>query len=133
MYPITMKSWGMEIQFINTPLYCYKMLVCVHNRWSSKGRFHYHIIKDETFFVVKGKLELEVIINCAADQINPIDSFVHNIIVSAQETYRVFPNIQHRFRSVGRSCIFYEISTRHDDSDSIRVDRRKKCKKLSFQ
>jgi len=120
-YPVTMKSWGMEIQFINTPLYCYKMLVCVHNRWSSKGKFHYHVIKDETFFVVKGKLELEIRDHFNADHFM-LETFVSNIILSPQETYRVFPTMRHRFRSVGKSCIFYEISTRHDDIDSIRVD-----------
>jgi mannose-6-phosphate isomerase-like protein (cupin superfamily) len=116
-----MKSWGMEIEFINTPLYCYKMLVCVHGRWSSKGQFHYHVVKDETFFVVRGKLELETRDTFRAEHF--LFETVKNVsILHPQDTFRVFPTMHHRFRSVGKSCIFYEISTRHVDIDSIRVD-----------
>lgn len=107
MYPIVMKPWGMEIWFINTSLYCYKMIVCVHNKWSSNGKYHYHPEKDETFFVVKGKLELD------------INKKSH--IITPQRTIRVYPYQRHRFRSVNNSCIFYEVSTHHSENDSIRI------------
>lgn len=108
-FPITMKSWGFEIEFINTRLYCYKLLVCVHGRWSSKGNYHYHLLKDETFMIIKGKLELAIVGH-------------DDVILSPRQTYRVFPTVLHKFRSVGKSCMFYEISTQHKDDDSIRVE-----------
>jgi len=107
-FPITMKPWGMEIEFINTPLYCYKMIVCVHGKWSSKGRFHYHVLKDETFLVKSGKLLL--------------DTLDREYTLIPRQTIRVFPLVRHRFRSISRGCIFYEISTHHEEIDSIRVD-----------
>jgi len=107
MYPIIMKPWGMEIWFINTDLYCWKMITCVHRRWSSNGKYHYHRSKDETFFVIKGVLEID------------IDGDIYNIY--PQETIRVKPFYNHRFRSENNSCIFYEVSTHHDEKDSIRI------------
>jgi mannose-6-phosphate isomerase-like protein (cupin superfamily) len=107
MRPIVMKPWGMEIWLINTNLYCYKMIICVHHKWSSNGMFHYHKVKDETFYVTKGKLELD------------IEDITH--ILNPQNIIRVKPFIRHRFRSVSNSCIFYEVSTHHDEKDSIRI------------
>ena len=112
-YPITKKSWGMEIEIINNEFYCYKVLVCVHHRWSSKGKYHYHKIKDETFFIVKGKLEVDI-----------YNQLIHKTIshiLLPQEIIRIKPNVRHRFRSIGNSCTFYEISTHHSDNDSIRI------------
>lgn len=108
MYPIVMKPWGLEIWLINTELYCYKMITCVHRKWSSKGKYHYHRIKDETFIVVKGKLKLD------------IEGDVY--IVPPQKTIRVKPFKYHRFRSIDNSCTFYEVSTHHSDDDSIRIE-----------
>ena len=110
MNQIVMKPWGMEIWLINTDLYCYKMLLCVHRRWSSNGRYHYHMKKDETFYVTKGNLELD------------ISGIKH--IVTPQKRMRVRPYMPHRFRSTSNSCIFYEISTHHDEYDSIRIPKQ---------
>jgi N-acetylneuraminate synthase len=83
------------------------MITCVHRRWSSGGKYHYHKIKDETFFVVKGVLELD------------INESVYNVY--PQETIHVKPFDLHRFRSENNSCVFYEISTHHQEDDSIRI------------
>jgi len=107
MYPFVMKPWGMEIWFINTNFYCWKMITCVHHRWSSGGKYHYHKLKDETFFVVRGVLEIDI---------NEIPCKVY-----PQKTIRVKPYSRHRFRSEGNSCVFYEISTHHSEDDSIRI------------
>lgn len=106
-YPLVMKPWGMEIWFINNELYCWKMIVCVHGKWSSEGRYHYHPVKDETFFVKSGVLRLD------------ISEKIYN--VHPQETIRVEPMSRHRFRSEYNSCVFYEISTHHSEDDSIRI------------
>jgi mannose-6-phosphate isomerase-like protein (cupin superfamily) len=106
-YPIVMKPWGMEIWFINTEFYSWKMIVCVHHKWSSNGRYHYHGVKDETFFVKSGILELDI---------NEKSYIIH-----PQKTIRVKPYHRHRFRSITPSCVFYEVSTHHDETDSIRI------------
>jgi mannose-6-phosphate isomerase-like protein (cupin superfamily) len=107
MKKIVMKPWGMEIWIVNTDLYCYKMMLCVHHKWSSGGKYHYHPIKDETFIIVRGKLILDI-----DEKIN---------IVYPKQIIRVKPNIPHRFRSFGNSCVFYEVSTHHSENDSIRL------------
>jgi mannose-6-phosphate isomerase-like protein (cupin superfamily) len=83
------------------------MITCVHHRWSSDGKYHYHPKKDETFFIVRGVLELDI---------NGV-----SCIIYPQGTIRVKPYSRHRFRSKGNSCVFYEVSTHHSEDDSIRI------------
>ena len=107
LHKITMKHWGMEIEMVNTQFYCWKILLCVHRRWSSFGKFHFHKIKDETFYIVRGQLELNV------------ENTTY--ILNPKDMIRVKPFHPHKFRSVAHSCVFYEISTHHSDEDSIRT------------
>ena len=54
------KSWGTELWFANNKKYCGKLLTVIPDIWSSNGKFHYHKIKDETFFIIEGMLWLEI-------------------------------------------------------------------------
>jgi len=100
------KLWGFEIEFANNDLYCGKKIFCRDRIWSSEGDYHYHPIKDETFYIIEGKLELDV------------EGTV--TILSIWESMRIKPGTKHRFRSHGDYCIFIEVSTTHCDTDSIR-------------
>jgi len=102
-----LKNWGYEECFENNEKYCGKFMV-VGNRWSSNGKFHYHKLKDETFYVLEGTLQL---------QIKNGDSVMDHQIVEGA-SFRVMPMNRHRFRAVGKLCKFIEVSTHHDDSDS---------------
>jgi len=46
------KAWGREIIFANSPLYCGKLL---EFKDGSKFSMHFHIIKDETWWVQSGE------------------------------------------------------------------------------
>lgn len=103
---IVEKLWGRETWFENNDLYCGKELICIGDIWSSEGDYHYHPIKDETFYVIEGQLELD------------IEGTVR--ILSKGDAVRIRPNTKHRFRSRGSHCKFIEVSTTHCDTDSIR-------------
>lgn len=108
------KTWGKEIWFVNNPIYCGKVIIIEKGKWSSEGRFHYHKVKDETFYVIQGKLKL--------DYVTMENEFFSCILVAGQ-AFRVKPNMKHRFTAISEEgCSFIEVSTTHRDSDSYRCE-----------
>ncbi len=106
------KTWGWEHWFANTKDYCGKLLFVENEKWSSEGRFHYHEIKDETFFVIQGRLILDI-----ANDNGEYD----RILLYENSSYRVMPGVKHRFSASSEpGCKFIEASTHHEDSDSFR-------------
>jgi N-acetylneuraminate synthase len=106
------KTWGRETWLENNEKYCLKIIVCVDRKWSSEGDFHHHPIKDETFIVVNGELLLD------------IEGKVR--VLKQWDRQRISPGVNHRFRSVGLSCSFLEVSTSHSDEDTVRVPYKEK-------
>jgi mannose-6-phosphate isomerase-like protein (cupin superfamily) len=107
---VVRKPWGKECILINTDLYCAKIITCKDNLWSSGGKFHYHKKKDETFRVLRGRLELAVV---NGDR-------VLTRFLTVNDERRVPPGTPHRFRS--DNCKFLEVSTHDDPEDSYRVE-----------
>jgi mannose-6-phosphate isomerase-like protein (cupin superfamily) len=113
------KKWGHEIWFANvnekSVNYCGKELFVKHEIWSSDGAYHYHKVKDETFFIVDGYLQLDWV-----DSYVDIDHF-RSEILGPGESFRVKPLVKHRFTSASiDGCKFIEASTFHSDDDSYR-------------
>jgi mannose-6-phosphate isomerase-like protein (cupin superfamily) len=107
------KSWGSEIWFANNEKYCGKLLEVESEKWSSSGKFHYHLRKDETFFVVQGRLWLDI-----GDDLTGEYQRLH---LYENDSYRVMPGFKHRFSAASEyPCKFVEASTHHDDSDTYR-------------
>lgn len=112
------KTWGYELWFINNSLYCGKMLSIDKGKWSSEGRYHYHKIKDETFFVIEGILLLDWV-----DETNA----VHTEALTKYKSFRIKPGIKHRFTTVSKNgCKFVEAATTHSEEDSYRVGKKTK-------
>ena len=106
------KTWGYEIWFANNDLYCGKLISVNKGKRSSKGRYHYHKIKDETFFVIEGTLVLDWV-----DE----DNRVHTVSLGVNQSIRLKPGIKHRFTTNTKGgCKFIEASTTHRESDSYR-------------
>jgi D-lyxose ketol-isomerase len=107
------KKWGAEEWIVNTKLYCGKKIVVI-NEWSSGGKYHYHKIKDETFYVIKDNLILDI-----------MDPKGHTSVrkLSPGESFRIKPGIRHRFKAEYSLCEFIEFSTHHSDSDSYYDDQ----------
>lgn len=102
------KSWGYENWLVNNELYCAKHLICYKDRWSSKGKYHYHKHKDETFFILMGRLLLD------------IEGVEYDLTKGDKK--RIKPNERHRFKATTEYCKVLEVSTHHDESDSYRID-----------
>ena len=108
------KTWGKEKWFVNNHLYCGKLLSVNQGKWSSEGRFHYHKVKDETFFIVSGILHVDLV---------TLDNEFFSISLRGGQTYRIKPNVKHRFTALNvEGCRFIETSTTHRDEDSYRCE-----------
>jgi mannose-6-phosphate isomerase-like protein (cupin superfamily) len=113
---IVNKSWGYEVWFANVDekdaRYCGKKLFVEFDCWSSKGAYHHHEQKDETFFVVEGYLHL--------DYVTHLNNF-KTVTLGCGDSFRIKPYIKHRFTAAtGKGCHFIEASTPHYDTDSYR-------------
>ncbi len=115
MLSLVEKTWGYEIEIVNTPEYCGKELFVNFGKWSSMGKYHYHKIKDETFYILTGKLKL--------DYVGLYSGKFVTIKLIQGESFRIRPNIKHRFSTDEISgCRFIEFSTNHQDGDSYRCE-----------
>jgi mannose-6-phosphate isomerase-like protein (cupin superfamily) len=109
------KSWGWERWIVNNELYCGKELFIRKGEWSSNGKYHYHRIKDETFYVTSGILILDYVIEDNGKEFKSIE-------LKENDTFRIMPGVKHRFTSkTPEGCKFIEFSTKHSDDDSYRV------------
>jgi mannose-6-phosphate isomerase-like protein (cupin superfamily) len=107
------KTWGWEHWFANSKLYCGKLIFVKYQLWSSQGLYHYHKIKDETFFIVSGTLQLEYY----------EDNIHRTLFLKENNSFRVKPGVRHRFTSATLGgCKFIEASTEHFESDSYRCE-----------
>ena len=97
------KIWGYEECIINTPQYCGKILTLIPGFISS---YHHHKKKDETFYVLEGKIYLRL--------------GKRKRIMSSRDTQRVLPGQKHEFASLDGISKMVEFSTNHRDDDSYR-------------
>jgi quercetin dioxygenase-like cupin family protein len=98
------KVWGYEIWMANTDLYCGKELGLKKGKRCS---LHYHINKDETFYIQKGKVLMEI---------NEEEK-----VMIPGEAILIESYTKHRFSGLEDSIII-EISTHHKDLDSYRIE-----------
>jgi mannose-6-phosphate isomerase-like protein (cupin superfamily) len=98
------KGWGHEIIFENNEKYCGKVLVSMH----------YHMIKDETWYVESGEFLYKWIDTETAE--------LHQQTLKVGDTVRQYPGQPHQLFALTEGRI-YEVSTTHYDSDSYRVWR----------
>jgi quercetin dioxygenase-like cupin family protein len=103
------KGWGKEVIIENNELYCGKLL-CFNK--GAKFSMHYHMIKDETWYVDKGEFLYRWIDTETADVIE------QKLVVG--DTVRQRPGQPHQLEALTDGVIF-EVSTTHSDSDSYRV------------
>jgi len=103
------KGWGNELIIENNEMYCGKLL-----RFKSNCRFsmHYHMNKDETWYVQKGKFVYRWIDTENAD--------MNESILRKGDVVRQRPGQPHQLMALTDGLIF-EVSTHHEDSDSYRV------------
>lgn len=107
---IVPKGWGWEKIIVNKEEYCGKIL---HFYAGKRLSYHFHKLKDETFFLNSGKVIIKFSngddLNLAEEcELNPGDSFYVPV------------GLRHQIIALEESDIF-EFSTTHRDSDSYRI------------
>jgi len=105
------KGWGHEIIFENNNMYCGKLLVF---KKGCKFSMHYHIIKDETWYVEKGEFIYRWIDTETAE--------INEKKLTQGDTVRQFPGQPHQLEAITDGKVF-EVSTEHFDSDSYRISK----------
>jgi len=103
------KGWGHEIIFENNELYCGKLL---NFKQGAKFSMHYHMIKDETWYVQEGEFIYRWIDTETAE--------VNERILKVGDTVRQYPGQPHQLEALTDGVV-YEVSTEHFDEDSYRV------------
>jgi mannose-6-phosphate isomerase-like protein (cupin superfamily) len=119
-YKKTKKVWGEEHEIVNCDLYCGKELVL---KKQFRCSIHKHFVKDETFFLLKGLIFLEI----KRDE----DSQIEEFLLIPGDVFRLNPGVYHRFTGLKNSK-FIEFSTKHSDDDSYRLTESEKMKDDEF-
>ena len=104
------KGWGNERWIVNKEKYCLKILSFKKN---SSFSMHYHIEKEETWYVAKGRLELSYYNLTNANRVTK--TINEGMVVDIK------PNIPHKLKALEDSEII-EVSTQHFEHDSYRVE-----------
>ena len=104
------KGWGYEKWMVNKEEDCGKILFFAKGK---KCSWHYHKLKDEVFYVRKGKLMVSY---GEDDDI----SRAERVILGEGENFHVKVGLRHQMYAVEDTEMF-EFSTQHFDEDSIRV------------
>lgn len=103
------KGWGEELIIENNEMYCGKLL---RFKPGFKFSMHYHMIKDETWYVNEGNFIYRYINTETAELIEKT--------LKQGDVVRQIPGQPHQLESIDGGVIF-EVSTTHFDDDSYRV------------
>jgi len=104
------KGWGFEKWIVNKPEYCGKLLFFKKGKRCS---WHYHKIKDETFYIQSGKLSVKF-----SDEDDILSA--EEIILCKGDNFHVYRGLRHQMTALEDTELF-EFSTQHFDSDSHRI------------
>ncbi len=107
------KKWGYELWIHNDTDYCGKLLVFTKS--GNKFSMHYHMIKDETWYVQKGAFQFDWI-----DTENG-----ERCITQIQEgdVIEIKKGLPHQLTALTEEATIFEVSTEHFDDDSYRIYR----------
>mgnify|MGYP001177047253 FL=1 len=105
------KKWGDELWITNNEKYCGKIL-----RFNEGSSFsmHYHVLKEETWCVTKGKLKLEYY---DLEKANKLER-----ILEEGDVVHLNPCVPHKLTALVESSVF-EVSTQHFNDDSYRIEK----------
>lgn len=107
------KNWGYELWIHNDSQYCGKLLVFTNkgNRFS----MHYHMIKNETWYVQKGLFEFH--------WIDTDEAKLYKEILNVGDCVYIDRGKPHQLIALEPESIVFEVSTQHFDDDSYRIYR----------
>jgi quercetin dioxygenase-like cupin family protein len=103
------KGWGHENIWATTDKYCGKLMT--FNK-GSRFSMHFHSEKDESWFVLDGKFEIEYI--------NTKDATLHRMTLNKGDTWHNPPLLPHRLTCIEEGTII-EVSTADSVEDNYRI------------
>ena len=106
------KGWGFEKWIVTCEEYCGKLLYFVKGK---KCSWHYHKLKDETFYIQSGELYLTY-----GDSDDRLEA--ETIILKPGDKFHIYRGLRHQMTAITDVELF-EFSTQHFDEDSIRIER----------
>ena len=106
------KGWGFEKWIVNCDEYCGKLLYFVKGK---KCSWHYHKLKDETFYIQSG--ELFLVYGDSNDK-----SIATKVTLKPGDKFHIYRGLRHQMTAITDVELF-EFSTQHFDEDSIRIER----------
>lgn len=106
------KGWGYEYWIWNNEEYCGKKLFMLGGK---KLSWHYHNLKDETFYIQSGEVRLFYGDDADINKAN-------QTVLKQGHTFHIYRGLKHRLEAIVDSEIF-EFSTTHKDEDSIRIEK----------
>ena len=104
------KGWGFEKWIVNSKEYCGKLLYFAKGR---KCSWHYHVLKDETFYIQSGK----IILRYSDD--DDIDT-ASKTILRTGDHFHIYTGLRHQMYALEDTELF-EFSTQHFEEDSYRL------------
>jgi mannose-6-phosphate isomerase-like protein (cupin superfamily) len=107
------KKWGYELWIHNDIDYCGKLLVFTKS--GNKFSMHYHMIKDETWYVQKGAFQFDWI-----DTENGERCYTQ---IQEGDVIEIKKGLPHQLTALTEEAIVFEVSTQHFDEDSYRIYR----------
>ena len=107
------KTWGYELWIHNDKDYCGKLLV--FNNSGNKFSMHYHMIKDETWYVEKGAFQFDWI-----DTENGERCYTQ---IQKGDVIEIKKGLPHQLTALTDEATIFEVSTEHFDEDSYRIYR----------
>ena len=107
------KKWGYELWIHNDSDYCGKLLV--FSKSGNKFSMHYHMIKDETWYVQKGAFQFDWI-----DTENGERCYTQ---IQEGDVIEIKKGLPHQLTALTEEATVFEVSTQHFDEDSYRIYR----------
>ena len=105
------KEWGHELIFHNDDEFCGKLLVFPKS--GSSLSMHYHMLKNEAWYVQAGSFEFE--------WIDTEEGQLYHDYLTPGQCVDINTGQPHRLTSLTANSIIFEASTQHFDSDSHRI------------
>ncbi len=107
------KKWGHELWIHNDNQYCGKLLVFTNS--GNKFSMHYHMLKNETWYVQEGAFQFDWIDTESAER-------CYTQLQKGDVVY-IQKGLPHQLTSLIDNSIVFEVSTEHFDEDSYRIYR----------
>ncbi len=107
------KKWGYELWIHNDTDYCGKLLV--FNNSGDKFSMHYHMIKDETWYVQEGAFQFDWI-----DTENGERLYTQ---IQKGDVIEIKKGLPHQLTALTDNATIFEVSTQHFEDDSYRIYR----------